>query len=45
MTRLGAGTLHALPADVARPQYDRAGVATGFVHLGVGAFQREHQAM
>ena len=45
MTRLGAGTLHALPGDVARPDYDRAGVATGIVHLGVGAFQRAHQAM
>ena len=31
--------------DVARPRYDRAGVATGIVHLGVGAFQRAHQAM
>ena len=42
--RLGDATLHALPADVARPDYDRAGVATGIVHLGVGAFQRAHQA-
>ncbi len=31
--------------DVARPAYDRASVATGIVHLGVGAFQRAHQAM
>jgi fructuronate reductase len=44
MMRLGDATLRALPADVARPGYDRAGVATGIVHLGVGAFQRAHQA-
>ena len=37
MTRLCASTLRALPADVARPGYDRADVATGIVHLGVGA--------
>jgi fructuronate reductase len=45
MTRLGASTLQALPAEVARPAYDRAGIATGIMHLGVGAFQRAHQAM
>ena len=28
-----------------RPRYDRAAVATGIVHLGIGAFQRAHQAM
>ena len=45
MARLNARTLGPLPADVARPGYDRAAVATGIVHLGVGAFQRAHQAM
>src|SRR5258707_595404 len=43
--RLSEKALGALPADVARPRYDRAAVATGIVHLGVGAFQRAHQAM
>ncbi|MCM8729975.1 mannitol dehydrogenase family protein [Hephaestia sp. GCM10023244] len=27
-----------------RPPYDRASVATGVVHLGIGAFHRAHQA-
>jgi fructuronate reductase len=30
---------------VARPGYDRRGLATGIVHLGVGAFHRAHQAV
>jgi fructuronate reductase len=33
-----------LPASIARPDYDRAAVATGIVHLGVGAFHKAHQA-
>jgi len=45
MERLNARTLGQLPLDVARPRYDRAALATGIVHLGVGAFQRAHQAM
>ena len=45
MQRLSAATLAGLPADVARPRYDRTAVAAGIVHLGVGAFQRAHQAM
>jgi fructuronate reductase len=43
--RLAQATLGHLPADIARPRYDRAAVHTGIVHLGVGAFQRAHQAM
>jgi fructuronate reductase len=43
--RLAAAALDRLPQDVARPGYDRGAVATGIVHLGVGAFQRAHQAM
>src|SRR5438552_4458935 len=43
--RLGEQTLAALPPDIARPGYDRTAVATGIVHLGIGAFQRAHQAM
>jgi fructuronate reductase len=43
--RLGENALARLPPDIARPRYDRSGVATGIVHLGIGAFQRAHQAM
>jgi fructuronate reductase len=42
--RLSDATLHALPAAVARPRYDRAAVTPGIVHLGLGAFHRAHQA-
>ena len=45
VNRLTQATLGQLPADVARPRYDRAQVRTGIVHLGVGAFHRAHQAM
>ena len=45
MRRLSEATLHALPADVARPAYDRGTMRTGVVHLGVGAFHRAHQAV
>lgn len=44
MTCLSSVTLSALPADVARPGYDRAAVKRGVVHLGIGAFHRAHQA-
>ena len=42
--RLGPSLLGSLPPGVSRPGYDRAGVQTGIVHLGVGAFHRSHQA-
>ena len=42
--RLVPARLDALPADVARPAYDRAAVRIGVVHLGPGAFHRAHQA-
>ena len=42
--RLSPETLADLPADVARPAYDRAAARVGVVHLGVGAFHRAHQA-
>ena len=45
MTRLNDAALSSLPADVARPAYDRAAVKTGVVHLGIGAFHRAHQAV
>ena len=45
MTRLCTETLDLLPADVARPRYDRRALRTGIVHLGLGAFHRAHQAV
>jgi fructuronate reductase len=42
---LDEGTARGLPADVARPAYDRRAVATGIVHLGLGAFHKAHQAV
>ncbi|GAB3618582.1 mannitol dehydrogenase family protein [Okibacterium endophyticum] len=31
--------------DLTVPAYDRAGLTTGIVHIGVGAFHRSHQAV
>ena len=45
MERLSNATLARLPRAVAGPRYDRAAVRPGIVHLGVGAFQRAHQAV
>ena len=44
LTRLSPATLADLPASVARPRYDRSALASGIVHLGLGAFHRAHQA-
>lgn len=41
---LSLATLEQVPADVARPAYDPAGVSVGIVHFGPGAFHRAHQA-
>jgi fructuronate reductase len=43
--RLSASLLRDLPTEVVVPAYDRAQVAPGIVHLGVGAFHRAHQAV
>jgi len=43
--RLDELTALDLPAAVARPAYDRHAVATGIVHLGLGAFHKAHQAV
>ncbi len=43
--RLSPGTLAGLPAAIARPRYDRAGLDVGVVHIGLGAFHRAHQAV
>ena len=45
MTRLSAAALAAVPASVRRPDYDRAALRPGIVHLGIGAFHRAHQAV
>ena len=44
MERLSDATLARLPGGVGRPAYDRAGLTTGIVHLGIGAFHRAHLA-
>ena len=45
MILLDPVTASTLPASVTRPNYDRAQVRTGVVHLGLGAFHKAHQAM
>ncbi|PIO99835.1 mannitol dehydrogenase family protein [Pleomorphomonas carboxyditropha] len=45
MIKLNNANLATLPADVARPTYDRGKLTTGIVHFGVGGFHRAHQAM
>jgi len=44
LTRLSNRLLSGLPADIARPAYDRATLTPGIVHLGLGAFHRAHMA-
>ena len=41
---LDPALLPRLPAAVRRPAYDRAALAVGMAHVGVGAFHRCHQA-
>lgn len=43
--QLSNATLAQLPASVEAPDYPRAQVQAGIVHLGLGAFHRAHQAM
>ena len=43
--RLSFRTLDQVAPGVARPDYDVAGLRTGIVHLGLGAFHRAHQAV
>ncbi|WP_182086528.1 mannitol dehydrogenase family protein [Aureimonas sp. ME7] len=45
MSELSFRALSALPGSVSRPRYDRAHARIGIVHLGLGAFQRAHQAV
>jgi mannitol 2-dehydrogenase len=44
-TKLSLSNLPFLPAKVARPKYDRAGLTAGILHFGVGNFHRAHQAV
>ncbi|MEM6384713.1 MAG: mannitol dehydrogenase family protein [Pseudomonadota bacterium] len=44
MIRLSNQTLEELPAGIERPDYDRATLRPGIVHIGVGNFHRAHQA-
>jgi fructuronate reductase len=44
MMRLSRATVPALRPEVTRPAHDPTALATGIVHLGIGAFQRAHQA-
>jgi len=45
LLKLSNSRLGDLPADVARPRYQRSRVRVGIVHIGVGGFHRAHQAM
>ena len=43
--KLSQANLGNLPANVARPAYDRTALTAGIVHFGVGNFHRSHQAV
>lgn len=43
--RLSPKTLGSLKAGIGVPNYDRAKVTPGIVHLGIGAFHRAHMAV
>jgi mannitol 2-dehydrogenase len=42
---LNLANLSALPSGNARPNYDRAALRAGILHIGVGNFHRAHQAV
>ncbi|WMS40758.1 mannitol dehydrogenase family protein [Acuticoccus sp. MNP-M23] len=44
LTTLSNDSLNRLPANVARPRYDRAALSHGIVHIGLGNFHRAHQS-
>lgn len=45
LLKLSNDTLGNLPAEIAIPKYDRAGLKAGIIHFGVGGFHRAHQAV
>lgn len=45
MKELSNATLTSLPPAVDAPRYDRGGLTSGIVHIGLGHFHRAHQAM
>src|SRR5215212_480037 len=45
LVRLSEASLGTAATGVLRPDYDRARVTAGIVHLGIGAFHRAHQAV
>ena len=42
---LSLANLSALPSEIARPNYDRAALRPGILHIGLGNFHRAHQAV
>ncbi|MCB8821761.1 mannitol dehydrogenase family protein [Microvirga rosea] len=44
VNRLNQAAIGSLPGTIMRPDYDRAHLTPGIVHLGIGAFHRAHQA-
>jgi len=42
---LSNATLASLPSSVDTPRYDRSALTAGIVHIGVGGFQRGHEAV
>ena len=42
--QLNQENLPLVPAEIARPTYDRSKVTAGIVHIGVGGFHRSHEA-
>lgn len=45
MTRLSNAGLQGYDGPASLPEYDRASVTAGILHLGIGAFHRAHQAV
>lgn len=43
--QLSLGTLNDLPAQVAKPSYERNSLSRGILHFGPGNFHRSHQAV
>lgn len=43
--KLNNQTLDTLPSSVKKPNYSRASLSPGIIHIGVGNFHRAHQAM